>query len=30
MYQRIRSHCLTAEDLEMTGLIKHKEWERVV
>jgi hypothetical protein len=30
MRQRLRSHCLTTEDLEMTDLIKHKVSERVL
>jgi hypothetical protein len=30
MRQRLRSHWFTVEDLEMTGLIKHKEWEHML
>ena len=30
MRQRLRSHWLAAEDLEMAGLIKRKVWERVL
>ena len=30
MRQKLRSHWLATEDLEMSGLIKHKVWERVL